>query len=155
MSPVNPATVAAGAQVMQGFMGSKSARAAGRSAAQVAELNAQAAEAEAITLARAKADEESSLRRQSEYLKGSARVAAAKSGIQQNLRQLRSVYIGTEMDAARIQYASDIEQINKRAEAQQYRAGGAATKSAYDSKATASLLGGAAQGATTYKTFNP
>ena len=56
-----------------------------------------------------------------------------------------------EKDAARIRYASDIEQLQKESEAALIRAQGRANESAMQVKAYASLLGGVSGSASTYK----
>ena len=64
-----------------GFLRYKGNMAAARAAKQTAEYNAQVEENEAILLQRAKIDEENNLRKQSERLVGTQRVATATSGI--------------------------------------------------------------------------
>lgn len=136
---------AAGAQVLGGVVGAKGANQAAKAAQQVAEYNAQVAENEAILLQRAKVAEEASLRRQSDRLIATQRVATAKSGIQMSgsaLQALADTYFNREKDAARIQYASSIEQVQKQAEADMIRAEGRAQAYGYKLQATQSLLGG-------------
>lgn len=136
---------AAGAQVLSGVVGAKGANQAARAATQVAEYNAQVAENEAILLQREKTAQEASVRRQSERLIGAQRVAVAKSGIQMSgsaLQALADTYFNREKDAARIQYASSIEQVQKQAEADMMRAEGRAQAYGFRLQATQSLLGG-------------
>jgi len=147
---MEPTTIAAGASAIGGMMGYKGNMAAARSAQQVAEYNAQVAENEAVILARAKRDEEESLRKQSERLVGTQRVMTAASGVQMTgspLQALFDTYISTEMDAAMIQYAGDIEQVQKQSEASLARAEGGARATALKYQAYGSLLGGASKAA--------
>lgn len=132
----------------QGGMAYKGNRAAAQTAERVAARDAEVVESEAIMLARAKADEESRLRRRGEFTKGTARVAVSKSGIQmkgQPLNAMAELYFGIEEDASRIQYASDLEQIQKQNEAENIRIAGGVRSEQYKQKATMSLLGGAAK----------
>lgn len=143
-------TIAAGASALGGMMGYKGNMAAARSARQVAEYNAQVAENEAVLLARAKRDEEAALRRQSDRLIGTQRAMTAASGVQMTgspLQALADTYFSTEEDAARIQYAGSIEQVQKESEAALTRAEGGARSSALKYQAYGSLLGGAQQAA--------
>ena len=137
--------MAIGGQALGGVMGAKGANAAGKAARQVAEYNAQIAENEAILLQREKTAEEANLRRQSERLLGTQRVAVAKSGIQMSgsaLQALADTYFSRERDAARIQYASSVQQVQKESEAALSRAQGKATAYGYKIQAQQSLLGG-------------
>ena len=143
MEPIT--ALAIGGQVLGGVMGAKGANQAARSAQQVAEYNAQVAENEAIVLQRQKTAEEATLRRQSERLIGTQRVAVGKSGIQMSgsaLQALADTYFSQETDAARIQYASSIEQVQKQTEAALVRAQGAAQAAAFRVQGQQSLLGG-------------
>ncbi len=145
--------VAIGGQVLGGVMGAKGANQAARAAQQVAEYNAQVAENEAILLQRAKVAEEASLRRQSDRLIATQRVATAKSGIQMSgsaLQALADTYFNREKDAARIQYASSIEQVQKASEANLARIEGRAQAVAFRIQAQQSLLGGFTDAASTY-----
>ena len=137
--------VAIGGQVLGGVMGAKGANQAARAAQQVAEYNAKVAENEAILLQRAKTAEEASLRRQSDRLIATQRVATAKSGIQMSgsaLQALADTYFNREKDVARIQYASSIQQVQKQAEADMKRAEGRAQAYGFRLQAQQSLLGG-------------
>lgn len=137
--------LAVGGQVLGGVMGAKGAGQAARAAQQLAEYNAKVAENEAILLQRAKTAEEAALRRQSDRLIATQRVATAKSGIQMSgsaLQALADTYFNREKDAARIQYASSIEQVQKQAEADMIRAEGRAQAYGYRLQAQQSLLGG-------------
>ena len=143
---MEPTTIAAGASAIGGMMGYKGNMAAARSAQQVAEYNAQVAENEAVILARAKRDEEETLRKQSERLVGTQRVMTAASGVQMTgspLQALFDTFQSTEMDAAMLQYAGDIEQVQKQSEAALARAEGGARATALKYQAYGSLLGGA------------
>ena len=137
--------VAAGATVLGGVMGAKGANQASYAAQQVASYNAQTAENEAIVLARQKDAEETSLRRQSSRLIATQRVATAASGIQMSgspVQALADAYFNTEKDAARIQYASSIEQMQKESESAMARFEGQAQASAFRLQAQQSLLSG-------------
>jgi len=139
------AAISAGANILSGVVGAKGANNAARAAQQVAEYNAQVAENEAILLQREKTAEEANLRRQSERLIGTQRVAVAKSGIQMSgsaLQALADTYFNREKDVARIQYASSIQQVQKQSEADMMRAEGRAQAYSYKLQATQSLLGG-------------
>jgi len=145
--------IAAGGQILGGVMGAKGANQAANAAQQVAEYNAQVAENEAILLQRAKVSEEASLRRQSDRLIATQRVATAKSGIQMSgsaLQALADTYFNREKDAARIQYASSIEQMQKKSEATLAIAEGRAQAAAYRTQGQQSLLGGFTQAASSY-----
>jgi len=145
--------LAVGGKVLGGVMGAKGANQAARAAQQVAEYNAQVAENEAILLQREKTAQEASVRRQSERLIGAQRVAVAKSGIQMSgsaLQALADTYFNREKDAARIQYASSIEQTQKASEANLARIEGRAQAAAFRIQGQQSLLGGFTDAASTY-----
>jgi len=151
MSPLQ--AIAVGGQVLGGIMGAKGANAAAQSAQAVAEYNAQVAENEAILLARQKREEEAALRRQSDRLISTQRVATATSGIRMSgspLQALADAYFNTEKDAARIQYASSIQQMQKESEATLSRLEGQATAQALRTQAQQSLLGGFTSAVSTY-----
>lgn len=153
MEPGTMAAIAAGGQVLGGVMGAKGANQAARAVQQVAEYNAKVAENEAILLQRAKTAEEAALRRQSDRLIATQRVATAKSGIQMSgsaLQALADTYFNREKDAARIQYASSIEQMQKKSEATLAIAEGRAQATAYRIQGQQSLLGGFTQAASSY-----
>ena len=80
------------------------------------------------------------------------RVAAAKSGVVtgtgSNLLALRDTYMGTEMDAIAIRYASSIQEQAKTAQAAMIRAEGASRSSAIKTRAYANLLESGAKTAT-------
>jgi hypothetical protein len=137
-------------------MGAKGANAAAQSAQAVAEYNAQVAENEAILLARQKREEEAALRRQSDRLISTQRVATATSGIRMSgspLQALADAYFNTEKDAARIQYASSIQQMQKESEATLSRLEGQATAQALRIQGQQSLLGGFTDAAATGASF--
>ena len=149
--------LAVGGQVLGGIMGSKGNQAAARAAQQVAEFNAQVAENEAILLQRQKREEEAALRRQSDRLISTQRVATAKSGIQMSgspLQALADAYFNTEKDAARIQYASSIQQMQKESEATLSRLEGRAQAQALRIQGQQSLLGGFTDAAATGATLS-
>lgn len=144
-------TAAAGASVVGGIMGYKGNMAAAKNAQAVANYNAEVAKNEAVLLARAKRDQEEGLRKQSDRLEGAQRAAISKSGVQikgSPLQTLADTYFNTEMDAAMIQYAGDIEQAQKQSEAALTRAEGGARASSLKYAAYGSLLTGAQQAAT-------
>ena len=146
--------VAAGASALAGIMGYKGNMAAAKSAKAVGEYNAALAENEAVILARAKRDEEEALRKQSDRLVGTQRAMVAASGVQMTgtpLQVLADTYFSTEMDAAMIRYAGDIEQVQKQSEAALARTEGGARAAALKYQAYGSLLTGAQQSATLMK----
>jgi len=147
MEPATMAAIAAGGAGLVGFKGNQSAA---KAAKQTADYNAKLAENEAIILARRKVEEENNMRQQSERLIASQRVATAASGIQMSgsaLQALADSYFNTEMDALKIQYAADIEQTQKQAEATLARAEGRARASALKTQSYQSLLQGGLQAA--------
>ena len=142
---------AAGASALAGIMGYKGNMAAAKSAKAVGEYNAALAENEAVILARAKRDEEEALRKQSDRLVGTQTAMVAASGVQMTgtpLQVLADTYFSTEMDAAMIRYAGDIEQVQKQSEAALARTEGGARAAALKYQAYGSLLTGAQQSAT-------
>lgn len=148
---VAPLMLAAGGAALGGVMGYKGNMAQARQAQQVAEYNARVAENEAILAARVKVDEEANLRRQSDRLVATQRVATAASGIEMSgspLQALADTYFNTEMDALRIQYASDIEQTRKQSEATLARLEGKSRAAAARSEAFGSLIQGGTRVAT-------
>ena len=143
--------VAAGASVLAGLMGFKGNMAAAKNAEAVGEYNARLAENEAIVLQRAKVDEETNLRQQSDRLVASQRSMTAASGIEMSgspLQALADAYFNTEQDAARIRYASSIEQVQKESEAALARTEGAARSAGLRYAAVGSLLQGGQQAST-------
>ena len=147
MEPTTMAAIAAGGSAVVGFKGNQ---AAAKAAKQTADYNAKLAENEAIILARRKVEEEKNMRQQSDRLIASQRVATAASGIQMSgsaLQALADSYFNTEMDALKIQYAADIEQTQKQAEATLARAEGRARATALKTQSYQSLLQGGSQAA--------
>ena len=141
------AAAAAAASAVMGFKGNMDAAKAAR---QVGEYNAQVAENERVVLARAKRDEEASLRGNSERLIATQRVGTAASGIQMSGSPMQAVadaYFNTEMDAMRIQYAAQIEDIQKINQAAMARATGRARSTALQTQAVQSLLAGGSRSA--------
>ena len=137
--------------MIEAVLGYKGNQAAAKAARQTAEFNAQVAENEAVILQRRKVDEETNMRKQSDRLIASQRVATAASGIQMSgsaLDALADSYFNTEMDALRIQYAADIEQTAKASEAALSRAEGRARSTALKTASYQSLLAGAEKAAT-------
>ena len=138
---------AAAASAVMGFKGNM---AAAKSARQVADYNAKVAENERVILARSKRDQEASLRRNSERLIATQRVTTAASGIQMSGSPMQAVadaYFNTEMDAMRIQYAAQVEDIAKVTEAAMARATGRARSTALQTQAVQSLLSGGSRSA--------
>lgn len=144
------AEIAAAAAAASAVMGFKGNMAAAKSARQVADYNAKVAENERVILARSKRDQEASLRRNSERLIATQRVTTAASGIQMSGSPMQAVadaYFNTEMDAMRIQYAAQVEDIAKVTEAAMARAAGRARSSALQTQAVQSLLSGGSRSA--------
>ena len=144
------AEIAAAAAAASAVMGFKGNMAAAKSARQVADYNAKVAENERVILARSKRDQEASLRRNSERLIATQRVTTAASGIQMSGSPMQAVadaYFNTEMDAMRIQYAAQVEDIAKVTEAAMARATGRARSTALQTQAVQSLLSGGSRSA--------
>tara|TARA_R100001510_G_scaffold52149_1_gene52610 strand:+ start:3094 stop:3546 length:453 start_codon:yes stop_codon:yes gene_type:complete len=135
--------IAAAAVGASGFLSFKGNKASARAAQQVADYNAKLREQEAVLLAKAKADEEAQLRKNSERLIATQKVATAASGITMSgspMLALADTYFATEKDALRIQFASEIEQTKAIADATLIKAEGNARASAFKTKAYATLL---------------
>ncbi len=148
---MEPTTIAAGASAVGSLLGFKGNQAAAKAARQTAEYNAQVEENNAILLARAKVREEAIMRQHADRLVGTQRVATAASGVQISgspLQALADTYFNTEMDALRIQYASDVEQTAAEVNAALTRAEGRATASALKTQSYVSLLEGGQKAAT-------
>ena len=148
---MSPVAIAAAATAASGFLQFKGAKAQAKAIERTADYNAKVAENEAILLQRARTDQESQLRKNADRLEGTQRVATAKSGITMSgspLEALADTYFNTEMDALRIQYASDVEQTRQIASANLIRAEGQAMKSAANTRAYANLLQSASRSAT-------
>ena len=147
------AEIAAGASVAQGVMGFKGNRAAARQARQVADYNAQVEENNLVILQRARRDQELQVRRQGEQLVGAQRVAVGASGIQERgtpLNIYANAYFGIERDAARIQYASSVDEVRAVAASRKEIMEGRARATTYQYAAMGSLLGGTTQAVSTY-----
>ena len=132
-------------------MGFKGNQAAAKAAKQTAEYNAKVMENEAILQARQKVDEEANLRQQSERLIATQRVSTAASGVEMSgspMQALADTYFNTEMDALRIQYASDVQQTAAQASATLALAEGRARASGLKTQAYQSLLSGGSKAAT-------
>ena len=142
----------AAASGLGAIMGFKASQAAAKQARWTAEYNAKVAENERVLLQRSARDEQARLRQGSEKLISAQRVAAAKSGVVtgtgSNLLALRDTYMGTEMDAIAIRYASSIQEQAKTAQAAMIRATGASRSSAIKTQAYANLLEAGAKTAT-------
>lgn len=144
--------ISAGASALGGIMGFKGNQAAAQAAQQTAEYNAKVAENEAVLLRRAKVDEEASFRQQSDRFIATQRVATAKSGVQMSgspLQALFDSYYNANMDVVKIQYAGDVEEAGKVAEAALSRASGRARATALKTQAYQSLLSGVGKAAGT------
>ena len=142
--------IAAAATAASSIIGCKGFKRAAKAAEQVGEYNAQLAENEREILRRAKLDTEKSLRSNSDRLIGSQRVATAASGIQMQGSPAQAVadaYFNTELDALRIQYAADIEDSRKIAEAALARTTARSRSAALELQAVESLLAGGSRSA--------
>jgi len=142
--------LAAAAALGGGIMGYKGNQAAAKAAKQTAEYNAKVMENEAVLQARQKVDEEANLRQQSERLVATQRVATAASGVQMSgspMQALADGYFNTEIDALRIQYASDVQQTAAQASATLARAEGRARATSLKTQSYQSLLQGGSQAA--------
>jgi hypothetical protein len=134
-------------------MGFKGNRAAARQARQVADYNAQVEENNLVILQRARRDQELQVRRQGEQLVGAQRVAVGASGIQERgtpLNIYANAYFGIERDAARIQYASSVDEVRAVAASRKEIMEGRARATTYQYAAMGSLLGGTTQAFSTY-----
>jgi len=142
--------LAAAAALGGGIMGYKGNQAAAKAAKQTAEYNAKVMENEAVLQARQKVDEEANLRQQSERLVATQRVATAASGVQMSgspMQALADSYFNTEIDALRIQYASNVQQTAAQASATLARAEGRARATSLKTQSYQSLLQGGSQAA--------
>ena len=140
---MNPMAIAAGANAISGIMGFKANKQAARVARQTGEYNAQLAENELVMLQRRRVQEENALRRNSERLAGLQVVSTAKSGVEMTgspFLALADTFFQTELDALNIQYASDIDELNKLSEAALARTGAAAAAASFQTQAYLSLL---------------
>jgi hypothetical protein len=147
------AQIAAGAAVASGIMGYKGNRAAARQARLIADYNAQVEENNLVILQRARRDQELQVRQQGERLVGAQRVAVGASGIQERgtpLDVYANAYFGIERDAARIQYASSVDEVRAVAASRKEIMEGGARAASYEYAAMGSLLGGTTQAFSTY-----
>jgi hypothetical protein len=147
------AEIAAAAAIASGVMGFKGNRAAARQARQVADYNAQVEKNNLVILQRARRDQELQVRRQGEQLVGAQRVAVGASGIQERgtpLNIYANAYFGIERDAARIQYASSVDEVRAVAASRKEITEGRARATTYQYAAMGSLLGGTTQAVSTY-----
>jgi hypothetical protein len=143
--------LAAGGTAASGFLGFKSNMAQAKALKQIADYEYEVSKQEAKLLAARKVQEEQRLRKQSERLVGSQRVAIAKSGTTlegSNLLALRDAFFKTEQDALMIQFASEVEQTKMLADRTLTRAEGRARSTAAKTQAYQSLLDSGAQTAT-------
>jgi len=132
--------------MLDAIVGYKQQQAAAKQAKIIGEYKAEVAKNEATLLRRQKVDEEASLRQNSERLVSTQRVATAASGVTMSgspMQAIADAYFNTEMDALRIQYAGDIGEAAKVAEANLARAGGQARATAYKMQSYQTLLEGA------------
>jgi hypothetical protein len=132
---MEPTTIMAAASVAQGVMGFKGNRAAAKQAQQVADYQAQVAENELVLTQRARRDQEVSLRRNSDRLKGTQTMSGSP------LLALKDTYFNTEVDALRIQYAGSVEAANAASNAAMARMTGKAQAAAYNTAAFTSIIG--------------
>ena len=138
MSPVLAAAAATGA-----VLGYKGNMASSKAAKQVGEYNAKVAENEQVLIQRATREKEKNLRKESERLVGTQRVATAKSGIQMSgspLEALRDSFFNTELDALGVRYAGSVAEAGKKAEAAMSRATANVQSMQYKTAAYKSLL---------------
>ena len=147
------AEIAAAAAIASGVMGFKGNRQAARQARLIADYNAQVEENNLVILQRARRDQELQVRRQGEQLVGAQRVAVGASGIQERgtpLNIYANAYFGIERDAARIQYASSVDEVRAVAASRKEIMEGRARATTYQYAAMGSLLGGTTQAVSTY-----
>ena len=143
--------IPAGATMLGGVMSFKGNQAQAKQAQAIAEYNAKVAENEKIVLAEVKADEEASLRKQSERLVGTQRVMTAASGVQMTgspMTIAADTFFATQMDALNIQQASSREQAMKTQEAAMTRLEGRAKASGLKYQSYASLINSGSKAAT-------
>tara|TARA_A100000171_G_C2116308_1_gene138019 strand:- start:609 stop:1061 length:453 start_codon:yes stop_codon:yes gene_type:complete len=143
--------IVAGATMLGGLMSFKGNQAQAKQVQQIAEYNAQVAENEKIVLAEVKADQEASLRKQSERLVGTQRVMTAASGVQMTgspMTIAADTFFATQMDALNIQQASSREQAMKTQEAAMTRLEGRAKASGAKYQSYASLINSGSKAAT-------
>lgn len=143
--------IAAGATALGGVMNFKGNQAQAKQVQAIAEYDAKVAENEKIVLAEVKADQEASLRKQSERLVGTQRVMTAASGVQMTgspMTIAADTFFATQMDALNIQQASSREQAMKTQEAAMTRLEGRAKASGLKYQSYASLINSGSKAAT-------
>jgi len=143
--------ITAGATMLGGVMNFKGNQAQAKQIQAIAERNAQAAEEEKKVLAEVKADQEVSLRKQSERLVGTQRVMTAASGVQMTgspMTIAADTFFATQLDALNIQQASSREQAMKTDEAAMTRLEGRAKASGAKYQSYASLINSGSKAAT-------
>jgi len=126
-----------------GIMQFKGKQAEAKQVQKIAEYNAQVAENEKIVLAEVKADQEVSLRKESERLVGTQRLMTAASGVQMTgspMTAAADTFFATQMDALNIQQASSREQAMKTEQAAMTRLEGRAKASGLKYQSYASLI---------------
>ncbi len=129
--------------MLDAVLGYKGNMASAKAARQVGEYNATVAENEKVLLQRATRQKEANLRKQSERLVGTQRVATAKSGVQMSgsaLEALRDTFFNTELDAIGIRYAGSIEEAGKINEAAMARATASAQSAQFKTAAYRTVL---------------
>jgi hypothetical protein len=129
--------------MLDAVLGYKGNMASAKAARQMGEYNAKVAENEQVLLQRATRQKEANLRKQSERLVGSQRVATAKSGIQMSgspMQALANTFFNTEMDAINIRYAGSLEEASKINEAAMARASASARSQQYKTAAYRTVL---------------
>ena len=129
--------------MLDAVLGYKGNMASAKAARQVGEYNAVVAENEKVLLQRATRQKEANLRKNSERLQSTQRVATAKSGIQMSgsaLEALRDTFFNTELDAIGIRYAGSIEEAAKINEAAMARATASAQSAQFKTAAYRTVL---------------
>jgi len=142
---------AAAGGVLGGVMNFKGQQAQAKQVQKIAEYNAQVAEQEKIVLAEIKANQEASLRKESERLVGTQRVMTAASGVQMTgspMTAAADTFFATQMDALNIQQASSREQAMKTEQAAMTRLEGKAKASGLKYQSYASLVNSGSKAAT-------
>jgi len=142
---------AAAGGVLGGVMNFKGQQAQAKQVQKIAEYNAKVAENEKIVLAEVKADQEVSLRKESERLVGTQRLMTAASGVQMTgspMTAAADTFFATQMDALNIQQASSREQAMKTEQAAMTRLEGKAKASGLKYQSYASLVNSGSKAAT-------
>ena len=143
--------VAAAGGVLGGVMNFKGQQAQAKQVQKIAEYDAKVAENEKIVLAEVKADQEVSLRKESERLVGTQRLMTAASGVQMTgspMTAAADTFFATQMDALNIQQASSREQAMKTEQAAMTRLEGRAKASGLKYQSYASLINSGSKAAT-------